>query len=335
MPRVSAYRLLGIKRVYDAEPGAHLPFSQLLEMAGASVEALDNPDATYELLHEADVVERACRELDDKTFAARVGLTTRAPGTLVAYLVSASATLEEALALSRRFYAMQDPDVQIDMTETGSGPKITLGSKVIPAHQYPRHREMLTVGLFRRVQQITAEGLWPIDIELDTDDLDHCRRISELAGCKVKGDCAGYALQLPAGAMQFPIPTADPALLGHLRQHGEAQLSAHPNVERSMSERVTALLGDRLPGKAPNGDQVAAELGMTRRTMTRRLAAEGTSFKALLEGTLCELAKRFLRNGEGIAQVAFMLDFSDQAAFSVAFKRWTGETPARFRRAGR
>ncbi|WP_216825850.1 helix-turn-helix domain-containing protein [Sulfitobacter sp. SK012] len=55
-------------------------------------------------------------------------------------------------------------------------------------------------------------------------------------------------------------------------------------------------------------------------------------FKALLEGVLCDLSKRFLRDGESIAQTAFMLDFSDQAAFSVAFKRWTGKTPARYRR---
>lgn len=335
MPRVSAYRLQGIARVYAAEPGARIPFSELLEMAGASAEALDNPDSTYELLHEADVVERACRTLDDKTFAARIGLTTRPPGTLVAYLVSASATLDEALTLSKRFYAMQDPDVQIGMTESASGPRITIASKVIPAHQYPRHREMLTFGLYRRVQQITADGLWPISIEIDSDDLDHCRHLSELAGCAVNGNCAGYALQLPPGAMQFPIPTADPALLGHLRQHGESQLRARPAMEKSLAERVTEFLEAHLPGRVPNGDSVAAALGMTRRTMTRRLASEGTGFKALLEGAQCDLAKRLLRDGESIAQIAFALDFADQAAFSVAFKRWTGETPARYRRANR
>jgi AraC-like DNA-binding protein len=44
------------------------------------------------------------------------------------------------------------------------------------------------------------------------------------------------------------------------------------------------------------------------------------------------MAKALIKRGEGIAQVAFMLDFADQAAFSVAFKRWTGETPAKYRK---
>ena len=335
MPRVSAYRLQHVARVYAAEPDARIPFREVLEMVGASAGVLDDPDATVELLHEAGAVDRACRELDDKSFAGRVGLAAGVPGTLVAYLVRASDTVEEALKLSQRFYAMQDPDLKLELSGTEEAPKITLSSGVIPAHQYPRHREMLLCGLYRRTQQITSGGLAPIVMELETDDLEHCRRLSKLADCEVVGNCDGYALRLPRGAGDFPIPTADPALLAHLRQHGEAQLSARPAVARSLSERVTAFLAERLPGRVPNGDTVAAELGMTRRTMTRRLAAEGTSFKVLLDGTLCDLSKRFLREGESIAQIAFMLDFADQAAFSVAFKRWTGDTPARYRRSKR
>ncbi|MDV7143713.1 helix-turn-helix domain-containing protein [Tropicimonas sp. TH_r6] len=332
MPRVSTYRLRRVAQVYAREPAARTPFADLIEMAGAAPEALDQPDGTFELLHEAGLVERACRELGDKTFAARVGLSAQGPGTLVAYLVSASTTLQEALMLAQRYYAMQDADVRIGLVGSADGPRLTLSSNVIPTHQYPRHREMLLFGLYRRLRQIAGDGLWPISLELDTDDLKHCQRLSELAGCAVAGNCDSYAVQLPPGAMQFPIPTADAALLGHLRQHGETQLRARPVAEKSLSERVTDFLEDRLPGRMPNGDTVADALGMTRRTMTRRLATEGTSFKALLEGTQCDLAKRLLRSGESIAQIAFALDFADQAAFSVAFKRWTGETPARYRR---
>ena len=98
-------------------------------------------------------------------------------------------------------------------------------------------------------------------------------------------------------------------------------------------EKVVALVRQQLPGHLPSGDEVAEQLFMTRRTLTRRLGAEGTSYKALAEGARCELAKSLLKGQSNIAQVAFLLDFSDQAAFSVAFKRWTGTTPAQFKRA--
>nr|WP_302477838.1 AraC family transcriptional regulator [Ruegeria arenilitoris] len=335
VPRVSAYRLQNVGRLYALEPNAQIPFAEVLAMAGASPEVIDGPDATVELLHEAGTLETACRVLEDKTFAARVGLSARGPGTLLAYIVRAAETIEDALKMTQRFYAMQDPDLRLDFVGTPEAPKITLESNVIPSHQYPRHREMLLFGLFKRVQQITSGGLTPIFIELETDDIDHCRMLAELAGCHVEGFNAGYALSLPPNGMIFPIPTADPTLLGHLRRHGEEQLKAQPNTVRSLSDRIIDVLGQRLPGPIPNGDEIAGELGLTRRTMTRHLSAEGTSFKLLLEGVLCDLSKRMLRSGEGVARVAFMLGFADQAAFSVAFKRWTGETPAKFRKSGR
>lgn len=335
MPRISAYRLQHVGRLYSQEPGADVPFPEVLSMAGAPPDVIDGPDASVELLHEAGVVETACRLLEDKTFAARVGLSAQGPGTLLAYIVRAAETIQDALVLTQRFYAMQDPDLRLDVVGAPDAPRITLQSKVIPAHQYPRHREMLLFGLYRRVQQITAGALDPLSIELETDDVDHCRTLAELAECNVEGFKSGYALGLPKDAMSFAIPTSDPTLLGHLRRHGEEQLKTQPAAVRSLSDRIVNLLSERLPGPIPNGDEIAGELGLTRRTMTRHLSAEGTSFKSLLEGVLCDLSKRMLRGGEGVARVAFMLGFADQAAFSVAFKRWTGETPARFRKAGR
>lgn len=335
MPRISAYRLQHVGRLYAQQPGARIPFPEILEMAGAPSDVIEGPDATVELLHEAGAVETACRVLEDKTFAAHVGLSAQGPGTLLAYIVRAAETIEDALAMTQRFYAMQDPDLRLYVVGAPDAPKITLESNVIPAHQYPRHREMLLFGLYRRVQQITSGGLGPISIELETDDAEHCRFLAEMAGCAVEGFKAGYALCLPSNGMSFRIPTADPTLLGHLRKHGEEQLKAQPDVVKSLADRIVDMLGERLPGPIPNGDEIAGELGLTRRTMTRHLSAEGTSFKQLLEGVLCDLSKRMLRSGEGVARVAFMLGFADQAAFSVAFKRWTGETPARFRKAGR
>ncbi len=335
MPRISAYRLQHVGRLYAQEPRARITFPEVLEMAGAPKDVIDEPDSTVELLHEAGAVETACRVLEDKTFAARVGLSAQGPGTLLAYIVRAAETIDDALAMTQRFYAMQDPDLRLDDVGAPDHPRLTLESNVIPAHQYPRHRELLLFGLYRRIQQITSGKLAPISIELETDDAAHCCLLSELAETTVEGFKAGYALSLPPNAMSFRIPTADPTLLGHLRRHGEEQLKARPDAVQSLSDRIVDMLGERLRGPIPNGDEIADELGLTRRTMTRRLSAEGTSFKSLLEGTLCDLSKRMLRSGEGVARVAFMLGFADQAAFSVAFKRWTGETPARFRKAGR
>jgi AraC-like DNA-binding protein len=72
---------------------------------------------------------------------------------------------------------------------------------------------------------------------------------------------------------------------------------------------------------------------MSARTLDRRLRAEGTSFRAVLDGFRHELAERLLRDRRvSLGEAAFLLGFSDPSAFHRSFKRWTGRTPHAFRR---
>lgn len=101
-----------------------------------------------------------------------------------------------------------------------------------------------------------------------------------------------------------------------------------PRVRRS----ITALLCDGPPSR----DSVARRLGMSERTLHRRLRAEGVSYRELLEQARHETAAALLTvPRHSLAEVAFLTGFSDQSAFTRAFKRWSGMTPAAFReRAG-
>jgi AraC-like DNA-binding protein len=78
---------------------------------------------------------------------------------------------------------------------------------------------------------------------------------------------------------------------------------------------------------------VAATLGTSHRTLSRRLAAEATSFRALHDDVRAEFAQVMLEDqGASVADVAFFLDYSEPAAFHRAFRRWTGRTPRQFKR---
>jgi AraC-like DNA-binding protein len=80
-------------------------------------------------------------------------------------------------------------------------------------------------------------------------------------------------------------------------------------------------------------DQVARALGMSRQTLYRRLKAEGATFEQVLDGLRRRLALRLVREqGLSVKETAYRLGFSDPAAFSRAFKRWTGRSPREMRR---
>ena len=98
------------------------------------------------------------------------------------------------------------------------------------------------------------------------------------------------------------------------------------------SERVRSQLLEDLRGGTPTADGVAQALHISVRTLHRSLRSEETSFGALLNQLRQEQATKYLADPKiSIAEVGFLLGFSELSSFYRAFKRWTGKTPADFR----
>jgi AraC-like DNA-binding protein len=96
---------------------------------------------------------------------------------------------------------------------------------------------------------------------------------------------------------------------------------------------VENLIKDALPSGIPAVEQIGQLMGMSRRTLTRRLSENGLTFRDLIKRIQEEVSKDFLKNSSrSIAEIAFETGFSEQSAFSRAFKNWTNQSPAEFRR---
>jgi len=96
---------------------------------------------------------------------------------------------------------------------------------------------------------------------------------------------------------------------------------------------VEALVKDALPGGIPGILQIGEHMGMSSRTLTRRLSESGLSFREMVRNTQEKVARELLRNtAHSIGEIAFQTGFSEQSAFSRAFKRWTGQSPVAYRR---
>ena len=100
-------------------------------------------------------------------------------------------------------------------------------------------------------------------------------------------------------------------------------------------DRVTAVIIDMLPSGGVADEKVAEQLNMSARSLQRRLKEVGTTFRTLLEAVRKDLASTYVRDPDiELVEVAFLLGFSDQSAFSRAFKRWTGNSPSETRKSG-
>lgn len=100
-------------------------------------------------------------------------------------------------------------------------------------------------------------------------------------------------------------------------------------------DRVAAVMIDMLPSGGITDEKVAEQLNMSVRSLQRRLKEAGTTFRTLLDAVRNDLASTYVHDPDvELVEVAFLLGFSDQSAFSRAFKRWTGNTPSESRMSG-
>jgi AraC-like DNA-binding protein len=96
---------------------------------------------------------------------------------------------------------------------------------------------------------------------------------------------------------------------------------------------VEKLIKDTLPSGIPSIDHVSEHVGMSSRTLTRRLSESRTTFRDLVKKTQEEISKNLLLNSSrSVGEIAFQTGFSEQSAFNRAFKRWTGQSPVQFRK---
>ena len=90
-----------------------------------------------------------------------------------------------------------------------------------------------------------------------------------------------------------------------------------------------------LPHGKPSVSEVAPQLGMSTRTLSRKLSDEGLAFADILDQMRSALAERYLSERElPISEIAWLLGYCEVSSFTHAFKRWTGKTPRQFRSEG-
>lgn len=125
-----------------------------------------------------------------------------------------------------------------------------------------------------------------------------------------------------------PIPSRDDAAWAGT----EAELIRDLNAP--LSARVRAMLRELLPAGESRAQTVAEELFLSQRTFQRQLAAEGTSFQALLEEVRADMARDYLAHTDlSTEEIAYLLAYRDTSSFYRAFQDWTGTTPGALRRA--
>jgi len=172
-----------------------------------------------------------------------------------------------------------------------------------------------------------------VDIEFPATP--YAERYGELFGCAVEFASATNQLRLNQATLALRNPEHCPSTWRHLLDICERELEQLTRT-RSLRERISQLLGPLLNGREPDLEEVANRLQLPTWTLRRKLAEEGTQYRAILNDTRRDLAMAYIRDTElAFGEIAYLLGFASAEAFQRAFKRWNGQTPGEFRKAQR
>lgn len=300
----------------------------LLARAGVDRALLDDPDARLPADRADALWREAIAAAGDPALALRAAEQTPFGAFRVLdYLGASGDTVGDGLRRVAAYFPLVDPRAALAVEDRGGS--VALVFRGVAAELPPPAQEYTLAILASRVRHV-APGA-PYAVELAFARPAHAPEHARVLGVEPTFDAAAPALVLPRAAWDAPTRTRDRTLLTALDAHARDVL-ARAAPAPGAAARVRAAVAADLAGREPSLAAVARRLGVSARTLQRRLEAEGTRFAALVDEVRRERALGFLSAPDvSIAEVSWLLGFAEQSAFARAFRRWTGETPTGWR----
>ena len=319
------------RHIAEVAIGKGLTDSEVLGGTGLTLEDLGNPATVVRAHQELAIIRNVIGRLGDRPgLGSEVGaLSSLADTGILGYAMMASPTFGDAVALACRyisltpsFFRLAEP--RIDEADALIGFDMT----AVP-HDVRRFMAERDLGLMLRLFPALLGAVdTPMTFRVAFADVELPIDVVELNGLTVRVEASDRnALIFPAELLNRPMPVADPQTAAICIRQCEDLLNRR-TVRQGFAAAVRTRMIQQSKG-IPSMATVAAELCMTERTLHRKLTAEGTSFRALLDEVRSTLAAEMLGSGMTVEETARRLGYSETAAFTRAHSRWTGTPPSR------
>ena len=297
---------------FDAmDPDERVPIAPMLELLVAAVHMTGDEDMGL----------KAAREIVPGDYGA------------IEFMVSSAGNMREAIELLGRYLPLVNDALTFSLRVEGEQALLQLDSRVpLPRAAADFQCAAFYVSTLQRglVVDPSCEACFTHAAPADRTEYERTFAPGQL---RFRAPFSGFVFN--AKTLDQPFASGDPNLHQVLRKYADVLMAQLPKSER-LSDRVRALVAERLASGSPSVTHVARSLGLSRRSLARKLAVEHTSFSALLEDTRRELALKYVGSQDlALTEIAFLLGFSQTGPFHRAFRRWTGTTPRDYRRGQR
>jgi AraC-like DNA-binding protein len=247
---------------------------------------------------------------------------------LLYYVWNSSNLLGDALRRAERYSSIVNEAVSLHVRSDGKDLALTTTYVGIKRLSDRHQIESFVTSLVRICRQLTNRHLLPRCVKFVHRRNGGATALEKFLGCDVTFGAASDEVAFPGTVKQMPVVSADPYLNELLIKYCEEARSHREAGRLTFRVAVENAIAPLLPHGRARADEIARQLGMSLRTLERRLGSEGLTFGGILSELRFDLAKRYLREENlAISKIAWLLVYQDVTAFTHAFKRWTGKSP--------
>ena len=246
---------------------------------------------------------------------------------LLYYVIASAETLLGSLLRVARYSTVANDAFDLKVNE-GNLLRVRLHYSGVARHSDVHQIEFWMASLVRICRKLIGTNFKPIEIRIMRDRREQVPEMEKLLDCAVRTGTNVDEILFSGKSGEYPIVTADPYLNQLCVRFSKETLVRLGKKTSPLKVKVENAISALLPHGEMNFDAVAGQIGMSGRTLARRLASEGHSFSSILDDMRSALARRYLAESDmPISEIAWLLGYSEVANFTHAFHRWRGTNP--------
>ncbi|UCB54664.1 MAG: AraC family transcriptional regulator [Thiotrichales bacterium] len=298
--------------------------------AGINPALLKKSDARISISH-VDELWRQCVELlDDPCFG--IKMTEHWHPSYVGalgYAWCASSTLRTAFDRVVRYIHVVTEDLNIKLAESPKGLQV-IADLEKSIFTLPQHHDVVLSVLMHMCRFNYGDELVPVEVRLAHEKPPCENIISDFFRIPIIYDAAESSITLAKKDVELKLLSGNRELA---LMHDEFLMKYLIEIKKGdIVQQIQSVIIDNLPSGKVTDNLIAKELNLSERSLQRKLKEQGTTFRTVLDNVREMAAIQYIKNPVNtMSDIAFLLGFSEQSAFSRAFKKWTGTSPVKYR----
>jgi AraC-like DNA-binding protein len=237
------------------------------------------------------------------------------------------------LALYARYSRVVNEAVRVKLLKANKQVVVEFNFVGVSRHHARQNVEFILAASLKAMREVSDRNIRPIGVEFVHERNSDLREFERFFGCPVEYGAMSDQWSFSNETLAVPLITGDPYLLETLQPFCDEAARERNTAAGTLQAAVENEVQKLLPHGKANRRAVALALGISERTIARRLGAEGTTYEEVVDHLRRSLALQYIKEpGISLKQIAWLLGYEGSTSFNHAFTRWTGGSPSAVRK---